>query len=267
MTNNIFVYDDISLQSVGYIIGAVDSSASVETVNTDSQRTFNSVTTYLGKYHPFTVATYDDALVMTFSIIKNPCQDEDMEITLSDMVYLKRWLSRPTPHVLRFSDPEYTNCYWEGSFNLSEIHLGGKRIGVELTFTCNRPYGLKDFGEVTGSVSSGESFVIYDASDDEGYLYPELTITCNESGTLRLTNSFDGRVTEVKNVEAGEVITFSPTLQISTSNDNHTTLLDDFNYEFLRIGNDFNNNRNEIKSSIGCDYKYIYKPISKVVIV
>ena len=267
MTNNIFVYDDISLQSVGFIIGGIDSSSSAETVDTDSQRNFNSVTTYLGKYHPFTVATYDDALVMRFSIVKNPCQDEDGEISLSDMVYLKRWLSRPTPHVLRFSDPEYSDVYWEGSFNLSEIHLGGKRVGVELTFTCNRPYGIRDVDEVTGSVDAGGSFVIYDASDDEGYLYPELKITCKQGGTLQLTNSFDGRVTEVKNVENNEVITFSPTLQITSSSDTHKTLMDDFNFEFLRIGNDFRTNKNEITSSISCDYSYVYKPAAKVVIV
>ena len=87
---------------------------------------------------------------------------------------------------------------------------------------------------MSGSVNAGSSIVIDDTSDEEGYIYPDISITLKSAGNLEVTNSFDGRKTIVKNCKSGETIQFNKYLQIISSDDGHI-VSNDFNYKFIRI--------------------------------
>lgn len=141
----------------------------------------------------------------------------------------------------------------------------GKRVGFNLTFESDRPYALRDAVNLSGTVSKGSSFTVTDPSDDEGYTYPTLKITCNESGTLELANSYDNRKTIINNCVSGEEITFTPEMQLSSSVATHT-LSDDFNWKFLRVGNTRKERRNIISCpTIGIDYEITFNPNVKAV--
>lgn len=257
-----FIYDDISLCSMGFMICDFDSKSSMDTVTSDSQKTFHNVSMYHGHYFPMTISEYEDRLEMQFMI----CKFDASPVTMHEATQIKRWLNRPDYHVLRFLDEELTMVYFEGSFNINEVYFSGERYGFELTFISNRPFGLYNSVTYTATLSSAESILeVHDTSDEIGYIYPDMVITCKSDGDLVLKNSFDGRSTTIQNCKAGEVIHISPELQISTSITSHD-IQNDFNYTFLRISNDYHNNLNQITSSLNCQIQITYSPIAKVVV-
>lgn len=298
-----FIYDGTSLSSLGYMICSLESNNSFDTITTDSQRTFSNVSMYGGKYMPFTISRFEDRLEFSFNIIKNIC-DGDMKkynITVNECRYLKRWLSRPDAHVLKIASREYMNIYFEGSFNVQEVFYGEYRIGLSLTFITNRPFAMHEpviftkvfdgepelydidldlvnsqlqedpdneelLAEKTEILEKKESCIlrISDISDEVGYVYPDIEIVCNESGHLCLTNSFDGREMIINNCTKGETIVINHNLIIGSDNPDHD-IQNNFNYEFLRISNDYYSNSNNITCSLSCKVKISYSPVAKVV--
>lgn len=261
-----FIYDGISLQSMGYMVCDFDSRSSVDKVTTDSQRNFKSTSMYGGKYQPFTVSTYDDRIEFTFNICKRVCNTiQESTLNLMEIKSLKRWLNRPEPHKFKIIYKEYADYYFEGSFNVQEVFYGNLRVGLELTFISNRPFGMHEPVLYTADLTSTGVLSIADISDEIGYIYPDLTITCKASGDLELLNSFDDRKTLIKNCKTGEVIHFSPTLLLASSIDSHK-IQDDFNFTFLRISNSIYSRANNITASLPCHIRIQYSPIAKVVI-
>lgn len=260
-----FVYDDISLKTMGYVICTFDSSSSNSA--TDSQKSFNTVSIENGKYKKFITATYDSPLQMYFGIMRDPCFTDETEIGEQEMATLKRWLNRPTPHVLQINGTGLHNIYWEGSFNVNEEIYEGRRVGANLTFTCNAPFGYKKFHDIEWQ-SGGDPLTVTDISDEIGYIYPTLKITCNAGGEFILSDQ-TGRVTRIQNCVSGETITILPNLQITTDSDVHKkTIYDDFNYVFPIVQNSFKSQDNVYTSSgIACSIVFNYKPIAKAVVL
>ena len=240
------------------------SNPSLGPVATDSQRTFTSIPMFGGRRFPFLFTTYDSTLVITFSVCKAPKAESEI-ITPLEAAVIKRWLSSPTPEEFRIDAiGDYAQVRWYGSFNVEEVHYYGDCVGFNLTFTSTAPFGYYDDIELSGEAAANVPITIYDISDEEGYLYPDLTVTLKEGGNLVITNELDGRTTVVNNCTSGESIKFSHLLQISSSISSHK-LGNDFNYRFLRINNKYDNTVNKISFSLPCEYKLTYRPIAKVV--
>ena len=260
-----FIYDNISLSSLGYTVCNFGTDSSIDTVTTDSQRSFQNVSMLYGKYLPMTVSVYADRLEMTFSICKNP-EFTNPDMSVEEVRFMKRWLNRPTYHKFKIVHEGFSGIYFEGSFNIEEQRFAGYVNGLELTFITNRPFALHEpiFYESDLNGQS-DTLSVVDISDEIGWIYPDITITCSSSGDLNLRNSFDGRETIIKNCTEGEVITFTPNLILQSSNESHP-IQDDFNYTFLRISNSLHQRRNQITSTLPCHIHISYSPIVKAVI-
>lgn len=267
-----FIYDDVRLSDLGYALVSFDGAKDQE-ITTDSQFTFNHISTQRGKKQSYITATYDDPLEMEFYIAKNLCTEEGTKVTLSaynisvvDMAKLKRWLVRPTPHKLKLEDVDYYGMYWNGSFNVEEYVYGDGRVGAHLTFECDSPFGYFEEVEMKGDIISSTKYKYRCASDEIGYIYPNLTITLKASGDLRITNAHDGRTTIIKNCNVGEVITITENLQVSSSLSTHD-VLNDFNFVFYRINNEFMNIDNTLESNLAISFIMKYTPIAKAVAI
>lgn len=101
-----------------------------------------------------------------------------------------------------------------------------------------------------------------DSSYEEGYIYPYTEITILEDGDLNIHNVLENRNTYIANCSAGEVITMDYPI-IKTDNDSHK-IQNDFNWNFFRVANTFENSRNDLITSIPCSIKIKYSPIVKV---
>lgn len=263
-----FEYDGTSLSSKGMTVVSFDGMQDDE-ITTDSQRNFESISLFNGKYQPFVYSIYEDRLEIDFSIGRNICSNdvEDYFLTVAQLESLQYWLNRPTAHKFKIlQDAEYVNIFWEGSFNMDWVKLGEKVIGVNLHFISNRPFALGE-KEVFTEENLNQDNVIYiiDSSSDEGSIVPTVEITLKEDGDLELTNTFNEEEirTIITGCKADEVITFSSALQIKSSDSSHK-VMDCFNWVFPRIYNVYGNNINRFSSNLDCECTISYNPIRKV---
>lgn len=259
-------FDGISLNDLGYTVVSFDGARQGE-IDTDSQFKYNHIFSMRGKKQPFITAVYEDPLEMDIYIAKDFCNANTKDITVAEMAALKKTLVRPTPKVLTVSgNTAYSNVYWVGSFNVEEYVFGDRRVGAHLKFECDAPFGYYTDVTLTGNLSANGSTTYTSASNEIGYVYPQLEITLKSSGNLELYNAADGRTTKVNNCARGEVLTFTKNLQLSSSVSGHD-VLSDFNFVFYRVNNTFSSGVNTLRSNLAISYKITYTPIAKVVIV
>ena len=262
-----FEYDGVSLSSMELQIVSF-SGMQDDDITTDSQRTFNSISLFDGRYQPFITSVFEDRLEIEFSISKQYCSNEnDSEyFSIQEIEQIQYWLNRPTSHIFRIlGEPEYADVYWEGSFNLQWVKAGEDTIGLNATFISNRPYAIGNEVLYEKDLNANEEFLISDFSFDEGSIVPDVILEIQEDGNLEFTNTFNNKetVTKIKNCTNGEIITFSKLMQITTSNNSHA-VYNDFNWVFPRIYNVYGNILNTFKSNLKCNCKIYYNPVRKV---
>ena len=264
-----FEYDGVELSSLGYFICTFDRSSGVTTSNPGGEIEFSTVTMRNTNVDAIASTKYTSALQATFSICKDVESGDDAEISVTELRQLMTWLNRKQFCQFRFLETEWQNIYFEASFNVARCEIGGVLIGLELTMTTNRPYGLGSPITVTHTItSSNQQFTITNQSDEIGFTFPEsVKIKCSSGGNLDLSNSQDGRHTYIANCSANETITMDSEHQIiATDNGGHTALANDFNYYFFRLSRTYTDRDNVITVSIPCEITIVYRPIIKAFI-
>lgn len=257
-----FEYDNVRLSDLGFIICQFDSS-DVETVSNGSEIKFETVSTLNGIKHELTSAIYEDCLTATFQICKHPCDYDETEVSVEDMRKIMRWLNRKEYHKFKLLDDEYSGIYLEASFNVSKVEIDGRIRGFELEMFTNRPFALQEPVLIAlDIVEANEAKTIYSASDEEGYIYPNMEITISVNGVLEIYNASEDRTMRVNNCKKGEVITVEYPM-ISSSLPSHK-IQNDFNWQFFRISSTFKDKENNVTVSLPCSIKMEYSPIAKI---
>lgn len=258
-----FEYDGLTLSSLGYTICKFGSDK-MQTVSNGSQINFNTVSSNYGAREDLLSAEYSDCLEATFEICKNQCSSDSMEITIEELRFLMRWLNRKSFKKLKLiSDIEKMNYYFEASFNINKIELDNKIIGLELEMKTNRPFALMENRIITiKNLTSNGNKEISCESDEEGFIYPKVQITLNDSGTLTIYNASEQRTTRIENCLSGETITMD--YPIITSSEESHDIQNDFNWKFFRLSNEYKNRINKLTISLACEIKIIYTPIAKI---
>ena len=257
-----FEYDNKKLSDYNFMICSFGDKG-LETISNGSQITFNTISTLGGSKHELTSAIYEDCLETTIQICKNYCHSDVKEISPIEFRELTKWLSRKKFLKFKPMSEEYIDLYFEASFNISRIEIDGKLIGLELEVITNRPYALKEPKSIIiKNVVKDGKYSLNDSSHEEGYIYPYTEIVVNEDGDLNVYNAIENRNTVIKNCVAGEIITMDyPVIQSSISSHN---IQNDFNWNFFRVANTYENSRNDLSISIPCTIKIKYSPIVKV---
>lgn len=260
-----FLFDGKNLSGYGYIICSFDG-ISTETV-TASNITFQTIKAPFSNVSKKTSATYEDNLQTTFCICKNPSTTETLELTADDIAELTKWLCRKEYKWFSFVNAKngMDEVYYEAQINTNKVMLGDTCIGLELIITTNRPYGLTSEHIIKSSLDSeNKTIEIHVYSDEEGYIYPDCTITLQESGTLEILNELNGEITIITNCTAGEIIKlYGDILQIETSDASHS-ICDCFNYTFPRLCHTVSKSSNTLSVNLSCDMELKYRGIRKV---
>lgn len=258
-----FEYDGRYLSEYGFIICDFNSPSGANVVNAGSKITLNTVSRNNGRRRSLTSIQYDDCIRATFDICKNPDIFSDLTVTNEEFRDLMRWLNRKRflPfQFLREGFLEHDCCFYNATFNVDKIEINSILYGLRLTMETDMPYGYGSDHKATLSAGENE---IYVYGDDIGYIFPNMIITCNSSGDLKITNNTYGGEMVIKNCVAGEVITvYGDQKIIQSSLDSHA-IYNDFNFEFLHLGNDIRNRKNSISVNIQCSISLTYKPILK----
>lgn len=261
-----FEYDGQRLSDYGFIICDFNGSSGADSVSVGSTLTFNTVSRFGGKLHSLTSVKYNKCLTTTFDICKNPDEYDDMEITGDEFRDLMRWLNRK--EFLQFqihdSNLDYETCYFDASFNIEKIKIHEVTYGLRLEMETNKPFAYGMEQKVNWNFNNvASSRILSDISDEIGNIYPSLTIICGADGDLQIHNELCGCTMEIKNCTNGEVITVDGDTQIITSSLPTHKIYEDFNYEFFKIGNTYNNRQNRISVTKVCTLEIRYHPIIK----
>lgn len=266
-----FEYDGIYLSDFNFIICRFDYSTGSVAADAGSKLTFEKVSRHNGSKYSRVSSKYSECIKTTFDICKDDNIFDFDEREISDDEYrdLMRWLNRKEFHrfqVLYDNEEDRLRepCFFDASFNIEKITISEKLYGLRLTMETDRPFGYgieKRFN--LEFASSSDVHKIRDTSDEIGYIYPDMTITCGADGNLSIHNDYDDCTMYVKNCSAGETITIKGAEQIiSTSFADHK-ISEDFNYSFLKIGNTFEGTDNNISASLPCTVVISYTPIIK----
>mgnify|MGYP006992080973 CR=1 FL=1 len=157
-------------------------------------------------------------------------------------------------------------CYTWEKFNVIDNGRKGESTGKYVN-SYNRNFypdnGMKNnyYYTYVGETFENEA-EINDSSYEEGYIYPYTEIVVLKDGDLNIYNAIENRNTYIANCIAGEVITMEyPVISSSVSSHN---IQNDFNWNFFRVANTYENSRNDLTISLPCTIKIKYSPIVKV---
>lgn len=261
-----FEYDGKQLSDLGYMVCEFGTNGNGVNIVKGATINLSTVSNSYGTKNYLVNSKYGNILEDTFQICKNTCNNEDMEITVDEQRELGRWLNRKGYHSFRYLTYDYLDFYFEATFNISYIEVGGKIYGLELEMTTNKPFALnkeKDYElEIT---EANQTMILINESDDEGCIYPHMRITIgNISGDLKISNEVGDKIetTIIKNCTANEVITIDYPIIYSSilSHKVHK----DFNWKFFGISNTNNDRVNKITVSLPCKIEIGYSPAVKL---
>jgi hypothetical protein len=258
-----FSYGDKNLSDFGFILCNFGGSKGLETVSDGCQIAFNTVPVLGGSKHHLISTEYEECLEDTWQICKHSCNGGVQEITESEHREITKWLNRKRFLKLKILDESHIDIYYEAVFNISKIKIDGMLFGFELEVRTNAPFAFKESRiiNIKNTVKDGK-YSINDTSYEEGYIYPKTEITISKDGNLNIYNSIEDRNTYIANCKKGEIITMDyPVIQSSISSHN---IQNDFNWNFFRVANTYENSRNDLTISLPCSIKLEYSPIVKV---
>lgn len=209
---------------------------------------------------------YSEVYTVTLGIVKTPCKDANGYLSETEVLNIMKWLRAPKNYKkfkAIYDDGTFSNIYLMGLFTeVNALKIGGKVVGFEMVLETNAAYGYLD--EVTNEtdLSSGQSYTIQDPGYEIGYTYPQVKVTCQQAGNLELRNSLMSKSVKINNCSTNEVLTFSgETKVITSSNQLHTKLYNDFNYVFPQIVCTDTSSANTFTSNLRCRLSITYSPI------
>lgn len=257
-----FSYDGKKLSDFDMVICNFGSKG-LETLSNGSHITFNTASVLDGSKHKLLSTQYEECLKTTIQICKNSCVTDVTEISAIDFRNLAKWLNRKKFLKFKILDEDYIDLYFEASFNINRIEFGGKIYGLELEVITNRPFALKEPRTIIiDNNYKNNTHSISDTSHEEGYIYPYTEIIIKEDGDLNIYNDIENRNTIITNCVKNEIITMDyPVIKSSVSSH---MIQNDFNWNFFRVANTYENSKNNLTISIPCTIKIKYSPIVKV---
>lgn len=274
-----FIFDGISSREYDLVICSFDGGQSGEmTAGSNIEfTTFKAPNSYRWVKAG---ASYNEQLTFSFQICKYVCDEsKDKPFTERELAFLMRWLVRKDYKRLQFVQEGYENIFYNCQINAQRYMIGGQCYGLTLTVTCDAPFGWSEVICAEISSASSKTVTLYDSSDEMGEIYPGIIIEVgkvNSDQDIQIANALTDTSMVIRNCKPGEVITIRD-MRISSSEwrfseeenryeGGHKTLFNDFNYDWLTIGNTFRNRENKITVTGNCVVKMSWRVPRKAVI-
>ncbi len=239
-----------------------DSGGGVETIDFGSQLSTERTNVVGTDERVLINPAYSSTPTFTFQACKVDSYGNPLPVSAEEYSKINRWLNRKESHKFKVKEDTYENIYYWGSFNIQAVKINGVIYGIELTFTSDYPYGFMD--ENTVEYSNVNNFTIYNCSDETGDIYPNIEITCLSDGDLKITNTMDNEIFEIKNCTKNEVIKIDSKNRVIMSSADTHNLCNDFNYNYLKIISTYENRLNIYSSTLNINITVKYSPVRKV---
>ena len=260
-----FVFNNEKLSDHGFMICTFGNESSWDGANIEftTNQPSNS-----DSYNYYTYA-YDAPLTCKFQICKNVCENnnqDEMYVTQDDYSDIMRWLQRTDGYYwFNFEQDGWEDVYYRVQVNVQPIQINGRTAGFDITLNMDAPYGYSQKLNKTFTLNSGDKFDFKVYSDNVGVIYPKITITANNSGSIVLKTGCEeyNRTTIINNIVTGDVII------LDERNDCYSGILNpnNFNFEFPILANSYNDITTFfINNGIDCDINIEYRHIRRVTV-
>ncbi|MCI8793102.1 MAG: hypothetical protein HFG38_09935 [Eubacterium sp.] len=255
-----FVFDGISSKEYDIFICSFDGSHSGE-MTAGNHIEFTSFKAPNSNKWSKIGATYNEQLTFSFQVCKYRNGSHDIKpFSERELAFLLRWLVRKDYKWLQFIQEGYENIFYNCQLNVERYVISGQCYGLTLTANCDAPFGWSEIMSTTISSSTEKTVKLYDSSDEIGEIYPsvEIFVKGNKQDIL-IENLFTDKKMEIRNCIPNEhiimknMILNSEYIGFKKSSENHAGIMDDFNYQWLTIGNTLDNRENEIKVTGNCE--------------
>lgn len=263
------------------IVCSFDGTGGTQTVSCGSDLTFLQEKAGGARRFLLYSAAYDSAYSAVFHICKDPAlikKNSDMYLSPQEISALSKWLCQRQYRKFKIDQDDCRSFYWNAVFSVKQVNFNGAVIGMELTLYTDAPFCYMDEIVIEKECQRNTPFEIYDSSDEEGYLFPDLSITFLENGrdvmgpdgTLKykkaftLSNTLDNHPCIIQNCQANEVIHIDGKSQLISSSVPGHMLGVDFNFFFPKIINTYRNNKNIFSCNINCRLTLSYSPVKKI---
>lgn len=273
-----FEFDGISSSTYGLYICSFDGVKN-GTGTLGNEITYNTAKSPKNNRWIYTDSVYENPLTFTFQCLKFDCNTGSKPIEARELARIMRWLLRNDGyHYLRFKHNEWDNVFYNAQLKLQKHEIAGQIYGFEIEVICDAPWGyseMKEFSFYYNDVNKRKTFTLYNYSDEDGSLLPELIkIEVLENCDLIISNTFningDERNqlinhTTINNCKSGEILYMDKNMNIICDGDgySHPTLSDDFNYCFFKLYSDYKNAKNTITVSHACNITINWREIRK----
>ena len=144
-----FSYADRRLSDFGCIVAYVNTTLN-NNVHLGSELKFETIKNKSMHVNRIVEVDYSDPSSVTFDICKDPSRNDDIKFQDTEVSYIMRWLNKKRYEKFCpiYDDGDYSEIYFNGSFNISAIRIGGDIVGFTLTFIPNAPYGFENDGHM-----------------------------------------------------------------------------------------------------------------------
>jgi hypothetical protein len=263
-----FLFDENRLSDFGYMIGSFNGETETAT---GGNIEFTVVKSPSNDRFNFYGSQLNEQLVWNFSILKNPCQNENEEMyfTQYEESQLSQWLLKQDGfRFFQFDQEGYEDVYYRVQINMLPHQINGRTIGFDLTVTSDCGYGYSEEIEKTFIFNNSKSIRLDVHSDTNSYILPYFTIY--GKGNFYISNNSDlsqnysnGKDTEFTDVN-GTIILDSENdiigLLENEGKDNEQIVNysspKNFNWYFLRLVNGVNNIATNSTSDVTLKIKY-----------
>ena len=207
---------------------------------------------------------YSEPLSYTMQIVNK----DFSPITSIQERALKKWLcQRGKYNWFCILNERYADTWFYANISNPKMEYFYGSFGMELTINTDAPYAYSDPRTVTANFKAGEILEsLYVDNDEEMPIYPVLTITPANAGTITLKNLSlpeKDNTLIIKNCTAGEVITLDCNMPLAISSNQNHNIYNDFNLWWPYLIDGYN----RITADKDCVVKLEYREYRKVGIV
>ena len=257
-----FVFDGISCDEYG-ITCVTFSSSTMNTISAQ-QTDLKTEKSVKGDIYHITSQEYSAPLSYTMQIVN---RDFSPVSPIQERA-LKKWLCQRGKYKLFcVLDKRYADVWFYANINNPKSIYVADTVGLEFTITTNAPFAFSDLRDKKWIMNKNDIIEDFYVDNDEDLpLYPNITITMSEPGTLTLINE---SITEAENTftidncTSGEILTIESGYPYISSSITTHRVFDDFNkfWPYLIDG------YNRITVNKACILEFQYREYRKVGIV
>lgn len=236
-----FIFNGISSDLMGLMLCDWDGSAILEETSGGSTIDLHTAKPIHRDIWYLYNTSYSNQLTFSIHLIKK----DFSAISLVEQAAITRWLIRKDGYKdFQFDNKEYGEVIFRATaIKATMLSVGNITRGIKVDFVCDSPYGYSFIESKTFHGNTTNLFI--NSSEENGYIYPLLSIHVHQSGEIIIYNSFEDRSTIIENCVENEVITINNELKTITTTSTHN-LSNDFNYIWFRLVR----RDNEIENSI-----------------